>query len=418
MQFKVFSPTEYLEFLNEGLKDFSAVVEGEVSEYRISQNKWIFFKIKDEYSTIECFAVKFQVKIPPIEDGMKVRLFGIPRIYPKSGRFSLYVQWLEATGEGSLQKAFELLKAELQKEGLFLVDRKREIPKFPKRIGLITSKESAAYKDFIKVLKERFGGIEIYLYDVAVQGESSITEIVEVFDYFNKNQKKLNLDLIVLTRGGGSLEDLQSFNSKEVAYAVFSSLVPVVCGVGHERDVSIADLVADKRASTPSNAAELISPQRNDLILHINNLSSKIEGMLKEILQEKREGISSQVFILNGFLTEKIEAFKLARERLINAFSAFFQNKKFQFEKAKSMLDLCLKKLNERFIIQKSKLDSFLRLIESYNPKSVLKRGYSIVQSKKGIVSSVKNVKKGDEINILLKDGSLNSKVKGINYEQ
>ncbi len=412
MQFKVFTPTEYIEFLNEGLKDFSAVLEGEVSEYKVSQNKWIFFKLKDEYSTIECFAVKFQIRIPPIEDGMRVRLFGIPRVYPKSGRFSLYVQWIEVQGEGSLQKAFELLKEELKKEGLFLEERKREIPQFPKRIGLITSKESAAFKDFIKVLKHRFGGIDIYLYDVSVQGEGSVLEIVEAFEYFNKNQEKLKLDLIVLTRGGGSLEDLQSFNSKEVAYAVFGSLVPVVCGVGHERDVSIADLVADKRASTPSNAAELISPQREDLILHIKNQVKKIEEILKKRVLVKKEEINGLVFILNSFLSEKIEAFNFQKERIVNAFLMFFQEQKFKLSKAKSMLDLCLKKVNESLIIQKSQLESFLRLIESFNPQNVLKRGYGIVKSENKVVSSVKKIRKGDEVEIFLKDGSFDSMVK------
>jgi exodeoxyribonuclease VII large subunit len=410
MKFKVLTPTEYTEILNEGLADFSAVLEGEISEYKINQGKWIFFKIKDKDSILDCFSTSFQIKTP-LEDGMQVRLYGTPKIYPKSGRFSLTVSWVEASGEGALKRAFELLKEEMEREGLFSLSRKREIPKFPNKIGLIASKESAAYKDFLKVLSERFP-MEISLFNVSVQGENSISEIVSAFEYFNDNKEKLGLDLIVLTRGGGSLEDLKSFNSREVAYAVFGSLVPVVCGVGHEQDVSLADYVSDLRASTPSNAAELISPQKKDILENIENKKEKIEKLFLEkkadfdvdfnlykinknfefFTKSVKSEIDKKTKILEEFIQFKIKIFSSLYQSFLNAFKIFEQ----------------------KLLMKKYELDSLKKLLESFSPKNILKRGYSIVRLDGKLVSSIKNIKKKDKVKISLSDGEFSSEVLSI----
>jgi len=408
--FKVFTPSEYIEVLNEGLSGFSAVVEGEVSEYKVSQQKWIFFKIKDEDSVLDCFSTVFQLKTP-LEDGMRVRLYGTPKIHARSGRFSITVQWVEASGEGALKRAFELLKAELEKEGLFAESRKREIPEFPKKIGLIASKESAAYKDFVKVLSERFGGISIYFYDSSVQGEDSVEELCEAFSYFNENQKKLEMDLLVLTRGGGAMEDLKSFNSKEVAYAIFGSLVPVVCGVGHERDVTIADLVADLRASTPSNAAELISPQRSDLKAHINGNLYKIESTFFSILEGEKNMVDGFTKTLESFITSKINDLKGLNLRFFSNFRIFEDNLKNTKERIENAIKFSLKNMSEKLIIHRSKVENFERLLKSLSPKAVLKRGYSIVRSGSKVVQSTKNLKKKDVVDILMHDGEFTSEV-------
>ncbi len=408
MQFKVFTPTQYIEILNEGLSNYSAVLEGEISEYKVSQGKWIFFKIKDEDSVLDCFSTVFQLKTP-LEDGMQVRLYGTPKIHAKSGRFSLNVAWAEASGEGALKRAFELLREELKREGLFSLSRKREIPKFPNKIGIIASKESAAYKDFKKVLSERFGGMKLYLYDVSVQGENSITEIVEAFKYFNK--EKEGLDLIVLTRGGGSLEDLKSFNSREVAYAVFGSLVPVVCGVGHEQDVSLADYVADLRASTPSNAAELVSPQRKDILTHIDGRIYKINSLMENLINEKKATINGFVFELERFLSSKINDFKNTYARLLSGFKFFEEKINSHKENIDRILKYNLKIFEERLIIQKSKINDITRLLCSLSPNGILKRGYSIVKVKGKVVKSIKNIKKKDLVSVNLYDGKFTSKV-------
>lgn len=388
MNLKIFSVSEYVEYLNESLAERDAVVEGEISEYKVNQGKWVFFKIKDEESTLECFGIVFKLKFP-LEDGMRVRLYGRPRIYSKTGRFSINIEWVEPAGEGALKRAFELLKKELEKEGLFAPERKRPIPKLPKRIGLIASRESAAYGDFVKVLKHRFGGIEIYLYHVQVQGGEAIPSIVSAFEHFNEKQKELGLDLIALIRGGGALEDLAAFNSREVAYAIFGSLAPVVCGVGHEQDVTIADFVADLRASTPSNAAEIIAPQREDVLNSINNMAGAISSEMDNIHSEHLARTDDFLSALDNFISAKMERLMMTTEKLA----------------------LNLKFFEERIIMQKSKVESFVRLMRSFSPQAVLERGYAIVKKKGHVVSSARDLKALDIIGITLRDGDIEAEV-------
>lgn len=410
MNLKIFSPTEYIQILNENLQDFSAVIEGEISEYKVNQGKWIFFKIKDENSVLECFSTIFQLKTP-LEDGMQVRLFGRPAIYAKSGRFSLNVQWAEPSGEGSLKRAFELLKKELEKEGMFSLSRKRKIPKFPNRIGLVASKESAAYKDFIKVLNARFGGIEIYLYHTLVQGEGSVESITSAFEYFNEKQDELQLDLVCLIRGGGSLEDLKSFNSREVAYAVFGSLTPVVCGVGHEQDVSIADLIADVRASTPSNAAELIAPQRDDVISDINGKMYGVDAKLGNLLSGAENKVNIFIGVLDSFILTKINDFKnkhLSMLSHLNIFEERMTSRKIQVNNFSKM---SLKIFSEKVTIQKANIDGFIRLLNNLSPNAVLKRGYSIASIGGKIISKIGDIQESDIVNIKVSDGEFDSKV-------
>lgn len=380
---KVFSVSEYIQHLNEVLYERDAVVEGEISEYKINQQKWIFFKVKDDAGVLECFATVFRVKIP-LEDGMRVRIYGRPGIYPKSGRFSMNVEWVEPTGEGALKRAFELLKAELEKEGLFALQRKRALPRFPARIGLITSRESAAYGDFIKVLQQRFGGLSLHLYHTQVQGSEAVQNIVDAFSYFNTHQKELRLDCIVLIRGGGSLEDLASFNSREVAYAIFGSAVPVVTGVGHEQDESIADYVADLRASTPSNAAELIAPQRSDVARYIDAMAQRIEFRMHRVHDEATARVDSMVSAVENALREKMVMVDRMEQQVL----------------------FRLKFFEERIIMQQSKIEGFVRLMHSFSPRAVLDRGYAIVQKGGQAIASVKTLKIHDAVHIRLKDGA------------
>lgn len=410
MNLKIFSPTEYIQILNENLQNFSAVIEGEISEYKVNQGKWIFFKIKDENSVLECFSTVFQLKTP-LEDGMQVRLFGRPAIYAKSGRFSLNVQWAEPSGEGALKRAFELLKAELEKEGMFSLSRKRKIPKFPKRIGLIASKESAAYKDFIKVLNGRFGGIEIYLYHVLVQGEGSVESIVSAFEYFNEKQSELQLDLMCLIRGGGSLEDLKSFNSREVAYAVFGSLAPVVCGVGHEQDVSIADLIADVRASTPSNAAELIVPQRDDVIFDINGKIYGMDAKLGNLLSGAENKVNIFVGVLDRFILTKINDFKNKHLSMLNHLNIFEERMNSRKVQVDNFSKMSLKIFSEKVTMQKVNVDGFIRLLNNLSPNAILKRGYSIASIGGKIISKIGDIQESGIVNIKVSDGEFDSKV-------
>lgn len=382
----VFSVSEYIATLNAALSERDAVVEGEISEYKVNQGKWIFFKVKDDAAVLECFATTFRIRIP-LEDGMRVRIYGRPGIYPKSGRFSMNVEWAEPTGEGALKRAFELMKKELEKEGLFAPGRKRALPRFPARIGIITSRESAAHGDFLKILRQRFGGLSLYLYHTQVQGAEAVENIVEAFSYFNEHQKELGLDSIALIRGGGSMEDLAAFNTREVAYAIFGSAVPVVSGVGHEQDETIADYVADVRASTPSNAAELLVPQRDDVARHIDAMAHKMETAVRAAHGDAAKRVDAMVSAIEGAFREKTAAVDRMEDRLF----------------------LRLKFFEERIIMQQSKIENFVRLMRSFSPRAVLDRGYAIVRKGERAVASIKDLHVRDSVHIQLKDGAFDA---------
>jgi exodeoxyribonuclease VII large subunit len=289
-----FSVSQFIDYLNTALVSAvfpeGAVIEGEVAEYRVSQDKWIWFLLKDEAAVVSCFATKWQLRTP-LEDGMQIRVFGQPKVHPRSGKFSVTVERVELVGEGALRRAFELLKKKLSEEGLFAPERKRRIPRFPRRIGLIASRESAAYTDFLRILGNRWGGVEVLSAHVQVQGRDAVREIVGAFRYFNARAD--GVDVLVLTRGGGSLEDLQAFNSEDVARAVFSSRIPVIVGVGHERDETLADHVADVRASTPTNAAEIVAPDRRELRALIAGGVSGMSAAMRSAVAVRSRTISA-----------------------------------------------------------------------------------------------------------------------------
>ena len=266
-------------------------VQGEVTGYKTAKETLVFFELKDKQSRVTCFLMKWQQNIP-LEDGMEVKATGYPSMFQAAGRFHLRVEQLEPVGEGALQRAFELLKQRLETEGLFAIERKRVLPRFPQRLGLITSPDAAAYTDVLRILNNRWGGLEIVLTPVGVQGTEAIGQIVGAIAYQNQVIKP---DVIILTRGGGSLEDLQAFNSEAVARAVFGSAIPIVCGVGHERDITIADLVADVRASTPSNAAERVVPNRQDILYQLNSMVRDMEKTVTDRVGEQQRAVTEAV---------------------------------------------------------------------------------------------------------------------------
>lgn len=342
------------------------IIEGEVSQYKISQGKWVFFDLKDAVSTLSCFSTVFTIR-QPLEDGIKVRVFGYPNIHSKSGRFSFTVQRVEMVGEGSFKRAYEMLKAKLAAEGLFDPARKRPLVKLPQRIGVIASRDSAAFGDFKKILNNRWGGVEVVLQHVAVQGESAVGEIVRAFAQFNTHNTRL--DCIVLIRGGGSLEDLAAFNSEEVVRAVYGSRAPVVCGVGHERDESLADFAADVRASTPSNAAERVVP---DKIEFTNQLNFELDALAQMLLHKIR--VTSQ---------------ELAHIK---------QNTG--------------RALTQALLTKKQFLQSAEGLLNNVDHTQVLLRGYSITRNKKGaILKSAQSVTKDEVIITEFVDGLVEGRV-------
>ena len=385
----IFSVSEFNQMINQHLKLLEeVVVEGEISELNISNNKWLFATIKDDKASLGLFGMVFNISnLSAIEIGMKVKVYGQPGLFQKSGKFNLNVQRIVPSGEGALKLAYEKLKQKLLKDGLFDPEKKRELPSFPQTIGLITAKNSQAYQDFIKIINHRTGGLKIYFYPVNVQGEKAVSSITRAIDYFNTKQKT---DVLVLTRGGGSLEDLLAFNDESVTLAVSSSKTPTICAIGHEGDISLVELAADLRASTPSNAAELIVRKQTEVVREIYADIDNFETQILFKINQLEEGVNHQLSLINQHLKQ---SFNLVDELIAKIYHQF----KF-FEQNLEHLETNINNLKQNLI--------------NLNPKHLLKRGFCIVKDQQGkIILSINQVKKDQKMATILTDGRINSLV-------
>lgn len=380
--------SEFLAVVNQLLGGAEAVVEGEVSGFSVSQGKWVFFCLKDQEqdAVVECFMMAYQLA-QPLENGMLARVVGRPGVHLRSGRFRISVTRVEPVGEGALARALALLKAKLEKEGIFAPERKRPLPFAPEVIGLVASRESAAYSDFLKVLRHRFGGLTVLVRHVQVEGAAAIPDIVQGLRAIAAAQPRP--EVMVLTRGGGSLESLAAFNSEEVARVIFASPIPVVVGVGHERDVTLADLAADVRASTPSNAAELVAPDRAALL-------DELTGTIEHLTLTLERQLADEALIVRRFHLSGSQFIKVVGERITvfsrRAWTAVSQQLARAFD-----------------AVARSE-----RLLNSFNPKAVLGRGYSIVRRRvdRTLLRSVRQVAVGQALSITLQDGSVEAEAK------
>lgn len=412
---KIFQVSEFNEFINTYLQQVGEViVEGELSDIRVSQGKWIFATIKDEESNVEVFGLTFKLSgYDLLEPGMLVHVYGKPRLYSKTGSFSIFADQIVPAGEGALKLAFEKLKEKLRSEGLFEPQRKRQTPEFPERIGLITAKNSRAYGDFIKVLSHRMGGLKIFLYPVNVQGKDSVELITRAFNYFN--DKLSNLDAIALVRGGGSLEDLQSFNDERVARAIFSSKAPVICGVGHEDDLTIADLVSDVRASTPSNAAELLARNKKEVLLEVDHKIKTIYAQLAYVLREYNSRVIRSVQLLENSIGRQTSTIHKLIAKFINQFSLLRQEVKNVEQSRYSLQERICRSFEYWAKQQKIKLGNLLRLLNTFDVQNTLKRGFSITFDSKGkVLKKINYVTKGSQITTDLFSGKIDSQVLNI----
>jgi exodeoxyribonuclease VII large subunit len=332
------------------------VIEGEVSSFKVNQGKYVFFDIKDSEASLGCFMTVWQLRVP-IEDGMKVRVIAQPKL-TAWGKFSLMVREVRPVGEGDIKRSFEMLKAKLEKEGLFDTARKRALPKLPERIGVIASTESAGYVDFLTILGARWGGMDVTVAHVQVQGIGAPEQIIRAIEHFNARSEPP--EVLVIVRGGGSQDDLAVFNDEPLVRAVAASRVPTLVGIGHEVDISLVDLVADVRAATPSNAAEILTPDRRELLY----TAAQAAERLSERLTRRVEKIHDELEIFPSRALERMQL------RLQN-----FQ----------------------RSVVQQR------RMLEQLSPNAVLKRGYALVRSEFGDVLKGENlakVKKGDHLKI------------------
>lgn len=278
------------------------VIEGEVSSFKVNQGKFVFFDIKDDSGTLGCFMMLFQLRMP-LEDGMRVRVVASPKI-TAWGKFSLTVREVSPVGEGSLKRAFDLLRAKLDKEGLFSEERKRSLPAMPERIAVISSTQAAGYADFMRILNERWGGVRVEVAHVQVQGAVAADQIIRALKYFN--ELELLPEAIVIIRGGGSADDLSVFNDEHLVRAIAGSRVPTLVGVGHETDESLADMVADVRAATPSHAALIIVPDKADLIKSakqdVLRMARVTEGAVSDLIGQSKQHIDDAMKLVEGRL--------------------------------------------------------------------------------------------------------------------
>jgi len=404
----ILSVTEFNTMVNDILTECRVWVKGEVSGYRVSQNKWVTFDLKDEGSRVNCFMTVYQLD-QVLEDGIEVKVFGSPRIYVPYGKYSFTVQRIEPVGEGALRRAFELTKAKLETEGVFDPIHKKQLPRFPKTIGIVSSPEAAAYTDFLRIVQNRWSGIELILRPSLVQGNEAPAQIVAAIEWFNRYHP---VEVLVVTRGGGSLEDLQAFNSEQVCRAIFASRIPVICAVGHERDHTLAELAADVRASTPSNAAERAVPDKKEILRSLHTMSKSLEATVLSRVLDYRWQAKEILSRLDRSLQGRLASFRQAEHDLQLAFEPFYQRMvalgsnlpRLQKELEKAPI-LLLKRWSDQIRQQE-------KLLRSYSPKGVLKRGYAIIRRGNGqLLSSVKQVKIGEVLQTELADGKLTAEV-------
>ncbi|MFH2019302.1 MAG: exodeoxyribonuclease VII large subunit [bacterium] len=407
----IFSVSEFNEMVNSHLGVLGdLVVEGEISQLKISQGKWVYLTIKDEEASVEVFGMVFRLtNIRSLEEGMLVKVYGKAGIYPKTGRFSIQATQVLPSGEGALKLAYEKLKNQLEGEGLFDLKRKRPLPMFPASIGLITAKGSEAYNDFVKVVTERLGGLNISFYPVSVQGERAVPSILQALEYFNSREP---VDVLVLTRGGGSLEDLIAFNDERLVRAIFASHLPTVCAIGHEGDVSLVELAADLRASTPSNAAELVVRERTEIFREIDHALSRLEDKLILKIDQLEQKTSLALSSMSQYLDRSLSQIESTVTAFNNQF-AFFAQKivhlKSDIENLQNNLHTTIQTWLTITLERLTHLEDKLRTLD---PKSILKRGFSIMKTKSGkIIRSVDELALGDPFTSILSDGSIQGQV-------
>ncbi len=366
-------------------------VRGEISNYKMYPSGHHYFTLKDEASALKCVMFKgnaMRLRFRP-DNGVKVIAMGKISVYPRDGVYQLYCTAMAMDGIGDLYAAFEQLKAKLAAQGLFDPAHKKPLPKYPGTIGIITSSAGAAIHDMLRILRKRYPLTQVRLLPVRVQGAEAPGEIAAAIRYANYHHLA---DLLIVGRGGGSIEDLWAFNDERVAYAIYESQIPVISAVGHEPDVTISDFVADLRAATPSNAAELAVQDRQALEQNLDAMSAAMATALSRQLKAARQHLdvlskSPALQSPMGYLQQRQKSLELLQNRLVAA-----QNQ-------------CISRNNQRYIALTAKLDAM-------SPLKVLTRGYAMAQSGSGeVVRSVKQVHPGDKIDVLLHDGKLSAAV-------
>ena len=383
---------EYIRAMMDGDKLLTNVaVKGEISNYKIYPSGHHYFTVKDEGGALKCVMFKgnaLKLRFRP-ENGMQVIAMGKISVYPRDGAYQLYCNAMVLDGVGDLYAAYEQLKKKLSAQGLFDPAHKKALPQYPKTIAIVTSAAGAAIHDMLRILRKRYPLVKVLLLPVRVQGVEAPAEIAAAIRYANYYRLA---DLLIVGRGGGSIEDLWAFNDELVAHAIFASSIPVISAVGHEPDVTISDFVADLRAATPSNAAELAVPDQDTIRQSLDGMMTSMIAAMNRKIKVSRQHLevlaaSPALKSPDGYLNQRKKTLQLLNNRLISA-----QTKQLAFKK-------------QRHIALAAKLDAM-------SPLKVLSRGYSMAQKEDGsILRSVKQVEPGDKIHLTMEDGVLSATV-------
>jgi exodeoxyribonuclease VII large subunit len=370
-------------------------LEGEISNWRQVPSGHVYFTLKDPDASIRC--VMWRSTVPrlsylPAGDGEAVLAHGHVSVYEPSGQYQFYVDELEPVGLGALHAQFEQLKARLAQEGLFDEARKRPLPTFPRRIGVVTSPVGAALRDILNVLRRRYPLAEVILSPTQVQGEDAPPQIVSALGALSQVE---DVDVIILARGGGSLEDLWAFNDERVARAVVASPIPVVCGVGHETDFTIADFVADLRAPTPSAAAELVAPDQEELARHLRFVMAQLASGAGEAIAERRQMLAGEARALQ----------RLSPQTWIDQ----------RRQRVDDLSNVAQTVIAHRLSLGRERLNGLSSRLSALNPEATLARGYAIIRHKDDtrVVSRVGQVSPGDRLAVRVSDGEFESIVQG-----
>lgn len=373
-------------------------IRGEISNFKHYASGHMYFTLKDANSQVRCVMFRnnnILLNFNPT-DGMKVVALGNISVYEKAGVYQLYVQDMQPDGIGALHLAFEKLKMKLEKEGLFDIRQKKQIPFLPKKIALVTSIKGAAIRDMLTVIKRRFPNVDILIAPVQVQGKNAADEICATLATLNCFN---DIDVIIVGRGGGSIEELWTFNEEKVARAIFASKIPVISAVGHETDFTIADFVSDKRAPTPSVAGELVVPKKAVLKNEINQYNTRLLSAMLNFIRLRRQQIE---------YIKRSNAFTNPKNYILN-YKLYLSQ----------MLEKILKEMDIQLNNKKMALNNQIDKLQALNPLAILRRGYSICQlyDNKKIINKISDVKKDDLLRVLVSDGKFICQVVNTNDE-
>ena len=387
-------------------------LKGEISNFKAHTRGHYYFTIKDENSRINAIMFASQTKkikfIP--SDGMKVLITGKISVYEANGGYQIYVSDILEDGVGNLYVAYEQLKQKLEKEGLFDPNKKKKIPKIPKRIGVVTAPTGAAIRDILSTIKRRFPITEVIVFPALVQGAEAAPSIINQI----QNAQNYELDTLIIGRGGGSIEDMWCFNDEEVAYAIYKCPIPIISAVGHEIDFTIADFVADLRAPTPTGAAELAVPNKIDVINYIEQLTIRSKKVMKnkiDFLNQRLTEIKNKYILKNPLSIYEIkeQQFDTLIEKLKYNIVNLYNIKEKRYLNITS--SYIFKEPNKLIDTKKNKYINILSKLETLSPLSTIKRGYSVVRKDEKVITSIKDLKKLDKISLELSDGTVQAEI-------